>query len=102
MGDFAKSVVRTAVQLAWGSVVAWLTVRHIAVPDEVTVWVTDATVGVVMLGVTGVLRFLETRSPDSALGRAARSVAKVLMLGASWRPKYIPPAPVFPGVRGGV
>lgn len=90
MGDLIKSVVRTGVQLGWGSVVAWLVVRHIDVPDAVTAWVTDAAVGVVMLGVTAAIRFMETRSSSTGAGKVLRWVAKVVMLGASWRPKYTP------------
>ncbi len=90
MADLAKSLIRTGVQLGWGAVVAWLTVRHLDVPDVVTNWVTDTTVALAMLAVTAVIRFMETRSTGTAAGRAARWLAKVIMLGAHWRPKYTP------------
>lgn len=90
MSTWLQSVVRTAVQLAWGVVASWLVAHNLPVPDDVTNWVTNVAVGLVMLVVVAALRWLETRDVASPLGRVARFLARILMLGAANKqPVYV-------------
>lgn len=92
MNDFLKSVVREIAQKGVGIVAVWLVAHGIDVPAAVTNWAILALVAGGVALWTIVVRFLETRVGDTALGKLARGLARVLMLGIGSKPTY--PAPI--------
>lgn len=81
MPSWLMSTVRTAVQVAWGQVAAWLLGVGVAAPAEAPAWLTGAAVVLVTLAVTAGIRWLETRPVSSLPGRLARRAGRWLMLG---------------------
>jgi hypothetical protein len=91
--DFIKSAVRELAQKLVGVIVIWAAAHGLPVPDEVSNWVILALVGGGVALWTVVVRFLETRSADTPLGKLARLLARLLMLGIGSRPTYPPATP---------
>lgn len=92
MSDFLKSLLRELAQKLVGVVAVWLVAHGIDVPDAVTNWAILALVAGGLVVWTALVRFLETRDEYSALGRAARGLARLLMLGIGSKPTYSGPA----------
>ena len=93
MSSRVLAVLRTAVQFLVTSAVAWLAGRGIAVPEALQSWFAETVLfaGALAL-VTAGLHWLESRRGDGWFPRAARWLAKVLMLGLSGRePVYVQP-----------
>lgn len=86
MADIVATAVRTAVQTGWGYLVVWLLSLGITAPAEAPAWLTGAALALVTLGVTALIRWLETRSVSSMPGRLARRVGRWLMLGIVRQP----------------
>lgn len=80
---------RTALQAAWGYVVTQYAIVGL-VPQETAI---EAVLTVVVIGgATVVLRWLESRQGEGFWPRAARGLAKVLMLGLTGKqPVYVAP-----------
>ena len=76
------AAVRTALQVWWGSAVAWLATIGVTVPDETSALVEGALLALVIGLVTAGIRWLETRQGDG-WQVWARKLASVLMLGMS-------------------
>ena len=80
---------RTAVQAGWGWLVAHFAVLGVVPQDTAVDWILTA---LVIGGLTAGLRWLETRTGDAFWPRAARFVARVLMLGLGGKqPVYVEP-----------
>lgn len=94
MNDFLKSALREVAQKLVGIVAVWA-FAHLGldVPEAVTSWAVLAIVGGGVALWTIAVRFLETRSADTALGRGARALARLLMLGIGSKPTYPAPTP---------
>lgn len=90
MSPFLMSVLRELAQKLVGIVALWLVAHGLPVPAAVTDWAVLALIGGgVALWTVGV-RFLETRVGNTTLGRFARFVARLLMLGIKAKPVYTP------------
>jgi hypothetical protein len=81
------SAIRTAVQAGW----SWVVVEsatHLGVtlPADTPVWLQPLIVAALVALVTFVIRWLETRPTTSLWGRAARGLARLLMLGIKQQP----------------
>jgi hypothetical protein len=93
VNDFLKSALREIAQKGVGIVAVWLVAHGIDVPAAVSDWVILALVGGGVALWTIVVRFLETRSADTTLGKLARGLARLLMLGIGSKPTYPPATP---------
>lgn len=82
------SAVRAAVQTGWGYLVVWLLSLGVTAPSEAPGWLTGTALALVTLAVTAPIRWLETRSTTSALGKLARRVARWLTLGIVRQPAW--------------
>lgn len=96
MSDYLKSVVRTAIQLGWGAVVVWLVHHNVNISNNVSNWVVDGSVSLIMLAVTAAIRYLESSQGTTGAASVARSVGRLIMLGVPYTPKYTAPAPPAP------
>lgn len=100
MAGWVYSALRTGAQALWGLLVAHLATLGVTVPDWVQGWFTETIVvaGGIAL-VTAGIRWLETRKGDSFGARAARWIARVIMLGLSAKqPVYVKPSSDVPAV----
>jgi hypothetical protein len=90
--DFAKAVIRDFVKKVLGIVFAWLAVNIIAIPqadkDAVTNWVVLTVTAGFMFVWAVVVHWLETRTGNNPFAVACRALARLLMLGISFRPTY--------------
>ena len=93
MSDFLKSLLRELAQKLVGVGALWLVAHGIEVPDAVTNWVILALVAGGLVAWTTAVRFLETRDEYTVFGRAARGLARLLMLGIKSTPSYPPAVP---------
>lgn len=92
MAAWIYAGLRTAAQALWGILVARLADAGIALPDWVQGWFTETLIVAGGIGaITAIIRWLETRKGDGIWARAARVVAKVVMLGLSKQPVYVAP-----------
>lgn len=80
LAGWLTGAVRTGLQVVWGYAAAWLIVHHIPVPSDVPPAVQVAVLAAIAGAAAGVIQWLERRSGDGLLARAARGVAKLLML----------------------
>lgn len=93
MSSWLYSALRTAAQVVVGYAVTWLGARGIDVPLETQAWLVQvALVGGGIALYTAVVRWLEDRRGAGLPARAARAVARLLMLGLGQRPLYASPA----------
>lgn len=93
MSSHVLAVLRTAVQFLVTSLVAWLASRGIDVPPALQSWFAETVLFAgALAAVTAGLHWLESRQGSGFWSRAARWLAKVLMLGLSGRvPVYVEP-----------
>jgi hypothetical protein len=80
---------RTTTQVVIGSVIAWLIARGFDISPEARTAVEAALFGVGVSVYAAVVHFLETVKGDGALAKAARGIAKLLMLGAPAKVRYV-------------
>lgn len=91
MPAWLTGAVRTALQAGWGYAAGWLIVHNIPVPSEAPEWVQLAVLSLIAGLVAGAVQWAERRA-DSPLGKVARGLARVLMLGAR-KAEYPAPTP---------
>jgi len=93
MASWVYSGLRTAAQALWGILVAQAANAGITLPDWMQGWFVETVIVAGGIGlVTAGIRWLETRKGDSPGARAARLVAKLVMLGLSGKqPVYTTP-----------
>lgn len=94
MSDYAKSVVRTGVQLLWGAIAVWLVHHSMHISNNVSNWVVDTGVGVTIFAVVAAIRWLETRPGNKQWAVWARALGRVMMLFIEFTPKYPLPVPL--------
>lgn len=94
MSDYAKSVIRTGVQLLWGAIAVWLVHHSVHVSNNVSNWVVTSGVGVTIFAIISAIRWLETRPGSSQWSVWARALGRILMLGIQFSPKYPLPLPL--------
>lgn len=97
MPDLALSLIRTAVQMAWGYLAALAIAHGLALSRTAPDWAVQAGTALVMLAAVAALRYVEHRWPR--LGR-------ILMATIEAVPRYVrpdapTPAPVTPITRTG-
>lgn len=101
MAGWVFGVFRGGAQVLWGLLVVHLASLGITLPDWVQGWFVEVVVvtGGITL-VTAGIRWLETRKGDSFGARAARWIARVIMLGLSAKqPVYAKPDSEVPVVE---
>lgn len=93
MASWVFAALRTGAQALWGYIVVQLAGLGITPPEWMQNWfVETVAIGGVIAAVTAGIRWLETRKGDSFGARAARWIAKVVMLGLSAKqPVYAKP-----------
>jgi hypothetical protein len=93
MQDLLTSLLRQAVQHGVGVAALWLAAHGLNVPQSVTDWATLAGIAAGLWCWTAIIRALETRSDQTPLGKLARTLARLLMLGITTKPTYTPTPP---------
>jgi hypothetical protein len=84
MAGWVFGALRTGAQALWGILVARAADAGIVLPDWMQGWFVETLmVGGAIALVTAGIRWLETRKGDSFGARAARWIARVVMLGLS-------------------
>ncbi len=96
MSDYLKSMLRNAVQLGWGAVAVWLVHHNMPLSNNVSNWVVDGGVSLVILATMALIRWLEERKGTGVVSVYARAIGRVLMLGIGYTPSYPEPAAVPP------
>ncbi len=97
MSDYAKSLIRDAVQKILGIIFAWMAVHALAVPnsvkDSVTNWAVLFVAAFLLWLWTAITRWLESQKGDDKLHSYLRAAGRILMLGVKMFPVYITPTP---------
>lgn len=91
MSDLVKSLLREVAQKLVGMVAFWLVAHGLDVPPAVTNWTVLALVTGGLVVWTALVRWFETRYGTGPLGRFARAVGRLLMLGIGAKPTYVAP-----------
>lgn len=73
---------RSGTQIVIGAVVAYLATRGFDVSPEIQSAASFVLLGLGITAYAWIVRFLETRTGDGLLAKAARALARLLMLGA--------------------
>lgn len=79
--------IRSGLQIVWLYLIAAAAERGFTLPAEAPAWLDEALLGVGLALFVGAVQWLETRNDTTLLGKIARRLAAVLMLGAR-RPLY--------------
>ena len=97
MPQWALGALRTGVQWLVPALLAVLAGWHIRIPDGAGGYLVTALMAAGVAGWTAGVRWLEARPATTPDGRAARALARVLMLGA---PPVVVSQPRSPGSVG--
>jgi len=80
---------RTTTQVVIGSIVAWLIARGLDITPEMRDAIEVAAFGLGIAVYAAVVHALEMAKGEGIVSRAARGIARLLMLGAPEKPKYV-------------
>jgi hypothetical protein len=93
MPSWIVGAVRAGLQIVWTFVIGAAAERGFTLPAEAPAWLDEAILGVGLAAFVGLVQWLETRPPTTFLGKLARRIAALLMLGVR-KPVYPqPPTP---------
>ncbi len=84
---------RTGAQVVIGAVVAFVAARGFNIDPQIQTYVEAALFGLGVAAYAFVVHWLETRTGDSLLAKAARALARLLMVGAPPVLAYKQPVP---------
>jgi hypothetical protein len=93
MSGLLYGALRAGVHTAIAAVVTWLATHGLNVPvEQQGAWEAAAILAVTGVITTTVVRLLESRNGDSVWAKAARGLARLLMLGLTGKqPVYVAP-----------